>query len=64
MLVQFDIAGWSGVSMQLLNGVRVLVQFQFVFSTTTMSVQFLNRVVVLVYRLFAWGVDVVMCVFV
>jgi hypothetical protein len=27
-------------------------------------VQFFNRVVVLVYRLFAWGVDVVMCVFV
>ena len=48
MLVLFDFAGWSGVSMQLLNGVRVLVQFQFVFSTTTMSVQFLNRVVVLV----------------
>ena len=26
--------------------------------------QFFNRVVVLVYRLFAWGVDMVMCVLV
>ena len=59
MLVQFDLVCGSGVSMHLLNRVRVVVQFHFVVWTNT-CVQFFNRVLVLVYRLFAWGMDVVM----
>ncbi len=63
MLVHLDLVFGSGVSMHLLNRLRVVVQFHFVFWIDT-CVQLFNRVVVLVYRLFAWGVDVVMCVLV
>ena len=41
MLVQFDFECGSGVSMHLLNRVRVVVQFHFVVWTNT-CVQFCN----------------------
>jgi hypothetical protein len=41
----------------------MLVQFHFMLWANT-CVQLFNRVLVLVDRLLAWGVDVVMCVFV
>jgi hypothetical protein len=59
VFVQFDFVCRSGVSVQLPDRVRVVVQCHFVFGTDRL-VQFLNRVLVFVYRLLAWGVDVVM----
>jgi len=44
MLVLFDLVLGSGVPVQLLNRMRMVVHFQFVF----VPVQLLNRVLVLV----------------
>ena len=45
--------------MQLLDGVGMLVKLQFMFWTDA-TVQFFDRMLVFVYRLFAGCVDVVM----
>ena len=59
MLVHLDFVRGRSVPVQLLDGVRMLVQFHFVFWTEA-TVQFCDRMLVLVYRLFAGCVDVVM----
>ena len=61
MLVQFDLVGGGRVSVQLFNGVRVLVLVQFhqMFGIDA-PVQLVNRVLMLVDQFLTRSMDMVM----